>query len=234
MIYLPPDKKVKSPLSKYQPGMRFGKLVLLYKIYQPTKAKGSVSHAVCLCDCGVVKKIITTTLGANQNKSCGCASRADNAAAHKTHGHHGTSNYRRWRAMISRCSNPNVPEYKDYGGRGISVCERWMKYENFLADMGVPEPGMTIDRWPNNNGNYEPGNCRWATKKEQSRNTRKTRFIEIDGSRMAMVDAAARYSISESTLKFRLDKGWSAERACTTPVRGGQKQRAGSRASQGL
>jgi hypothetical protein len=87
------------------------------------------------------------------------------------HGMHATRTYKSWRSMINRCTNPNTPGYASYGGRGITVCDRWLIFEPFLADMGVRPEGRTLDRI-NNDGNYEPGNCRWATRFEQQRNKR--------------------------------------------------------------
>ena len=91
-----------------------------------------------------------------------------------THGHCSgyafTPEYRSWKTMIQRCTNANFPRFKDWGGRGIKVCERWLTFENFYADMGDRPAGKTLDRWPNHGGDYEPGNCRWATPKEQQAN----------------------------------------------------------------
>ena len=92
----------------------------------------------------------------------------------RTHGRSRTALYLRWQEMIQRCTNPKTAGWELYGGRGISVCGRWHKFENFLADMGEPPPGKTIDRI-NNDGNYEPGNCRWATQSEQNLNTRRSK-----------------------------------------------------------
>ena len=89
---------------------------------------------------------------------------------------HRSPTYRSWACMKQRCSNPDHPRYKDWGGRGISFCERWFTFENFLADMGARPEGTSLDRWPNNDGNYEPGNCRWATVDEQAETRRPQRM----------------------------------------------------------
>lgn len=121
--------------------------------------------------------------------------------------------------MLSRCTNPKTPAYKNYGGRGITVCDRWRHdYAAFRADMGPrPTPEMEIDRI-DNNGNYEPGNCRWATPKEQSRNQRRNRKIEHDGQSLVAVDWSEKTGIHDRSIKSRLRYGWTAEEALTTPV----------------
>lgn len=98
----------------------------------------------------------------------------------RTHGMSGSVEHQTWRRMLQRCRNQNRPEWKDYGGRGIAVCERWLKFENFFADMGERPPKRSLDRYPNNDGNYEPGNARWATAKEQANNRRKHTGQAID------------------------------------------------------
>lgn len=105
--------------------------------------------------------------------------------------------------MISRCTNPKHPSYFRYGGRGIVVCDRWLKFENFLADMGERPDGLTLERKDNNLG-YNPENCRWATKKEQSRNTSRTVFAEFCGERVPLIEIAERLGIKVATLHYRL------------------------------
>jgi hypothetical protein len=119
--------------------------------------------------------------------------------------------------MITRCRNPKHVFFGRYGGAGITVCERWLTYENFLADMGPRPPGLTIDRIKNERG-YEPGNCRWATRKEQQRNRKCCRYLELNGRRLLIQDWAQELGVNISTLSERLRKGWSVERTLTTPV----------------
>ena len=115
--------------------------------------------------------------------------------------------------MRNRCRCPTHPQYADYGGRVITVCERWNAFENFLADMGPrPSPKHSIDRI-DNNGNYEPGNCRWATRIEQMGNTRVTRFLTINGERFTLTEAAARFGVSRKLISSRLERGQSDHNA---------------------
>lgn len=126
--------------------------------------------------------------------------------------------YQVWADMKQRCLNPKVPQYHNYGGRGITVCDRWLSsFENFLIDMGEKPAGKSIDRI-NNDGNYEPGNCRWATSKEQRDNQRTTHLIEIQGVTKPLRDWARDYGIHETTIHGRLRRGWDIESAVKTPV----------------
>ena len=134
------------------------------------------------------------------------------------HGMSRTSTYRTWSHMKGRCSNPNEARYKDYGGRGIKVCERWMKFENFLEDMGEKPDNKTLDRI-DNDGDYCPENCRWATIDQQSRNTRRSKIMTYNGKTQPMIDWAEELGISYAVLKTRTRRGWTTERALGTPVR---------------
>jgi hypothetical protein len=122
-----------------------------------------------------------------------------------------------WRLMIRRCESPKDTSFKDYGGRGIKICERWHNFDNFYADMGVQPVGMQIDRI-DNNGNYEPGNVRWVTPPQQTRNKRNNVNLTFAGRTMCMQDWAAEVGISPPTLLTRLQRGWSVEQALTTPA----------------
>jgi len=121
--------------------------------------------------------------------------------------------------MKSRCNNPNNVSFDNYGGRGISVCGRWDKYQNFISDMGNrPTLKHTLDRI-DNDGNYEPSNCRWATRKEQQRNRRTNHIIEFNGESKNITDWSNDLGIKLTTLIGRLDRGWSIEKTLTTPVK---------------
>lgn len=120
--------------------------------------------------------------------------------------------YWAWQRMKQRCFDENTPEFKHYGGRGITVCERWLDFENFLSDMGERPKGMTVERI-NNDGDYESTNCRWATRREQAVNRSMTRWLTYGGERLCMKDWALRVGISLPLLKYRIDAGWPLERA---------------------
>lgn len=120
--------------------------------------------------------------------------------------------------MMTRYTNPKVKEYPDYGGRGIKVCERWHSFENFLTDMGERPPGMSIDRHPNNDGNYEPGNCRWATRTQQARNKRNSRLLTVNGVTRCVAEWAEIMGVRDSVIRDRLRGGWSEEDAVLKPL----------------
>lgn len=121
--------------------------------------------------------------------------------------------YTSWAGMKTRCNNPNSSHPKDYGGRGIRVCGRWLNsYANFIADMGPrPTPAHSLDRYPNNDGDYEPTNCRWATWAQQTRNKRNNVMIEIDGRKQCATDWAKEAGLGESTIRGRANSGWPVE-----------------------
>lgn len=129
-----------------------------------------------------------------------------------THGMRQTKIYTIWRGMRSRCQNPNVAAYPNYGGRGITVCPAWQSFENFYRDMGDPPAGFSLDR-VNNDLGYSPENCRWATRKEQSRNQRGLRLLTIDGVEKSMGEWAEISGLALSTIWARLKNGWSPQNA---------------------
>ena len=131
--------------------------------------------------------------------------------------------YAAWNAMRQRCRDPNSNSYHHYGGRGISVCERWdTSFANFFADMGErPSVKHSLDRYPNNNGNYEPGNCRWATRKQQHRNERRNTVVRFRGKRVALSEAAEMAGLSYQAVWRRINRlGWSIAKALSEPIRG--------------
>lgn len=143
-------------------GRRFGRL---HVITRADDIGPGNARWMCRCDCGNFIVVRSPHLSRGKTKSCGCF----REEMHRTHGRSQEREYRSWCSMKSRCTNPNSPSYRRYGGRGIKVCERWQSFENFYADMGQRPANKSIDRI-NNDGNYEPGNCRWADRLTQNRN----------------------------------------------------------------
>jgi hypothetical protein len=194
-------------------GQRFGRLVA---IRRAPAEHGQKPRWECICDCGKAHVGAASHLRRGGIKSCGCL-QVDNGRAKATHGHSRvgeiTPTYRTWVAMVERCTKPQHRSFANYGGRGIVVCLRWRKFENFLSDMGErPSPQYSIDRI-DPNGDYKPDNCRWATSREQGRNRRTNHVIEIDGERMTVIEAAERFGVKDVTIRARLRAGKSAAQA---------------------
>lgn len=190
-------------------GSRFGRWVV-------TEAS-SGPRTWCRCDCGTEKVVATKTLRSGKSRSCGCQRRDLNP--NLSHGGSYSPEYRAWRHMINRCTNPKVPCYERYGGRGIGVCERWRHdFAAFLTDVGPrPSPDHTLGRI-DNDGNYEPGNVRWETWSEQSRNRSNTTRIEANGETLTTSEWSERTGVPIALIHSRIRLGWEPARAVTTPV----------------
>lgn len=187
-------------------GRRFGRLVAT----APSARTDHRTRWKCLCDCGREIVIRADVLRSGAANSCGCARGNFLSQSNRRHGHSATPTYQVWINIVRRCTKPNVKFYRHYGGRGIRVCDRWLKFENFLEDMGVRPEGLSIERI-DNNGHYEPGNCRWASSKEQARNRRGTRFILLHGERLPLTAAAERMGVSPHSLRAKIRRGQPVE-----------------------
>lgn len=156
-------------------GQRFGKWTVVTR--DLARCRWGQSLWKCTCDCGNTRSVVAYSLRHGRSVNCGCMRREQVRARATTHGHTASPTYTAWANMIQRCKNARNKRFKDYGGRGIKVCDRWHGFTVFLADMGEKPPGLTLDRI-DNDGNYEPGNCRWATAAEQRANKRARRRRE--------------------------------------------------------
>jgi hypothetical protein len=213
-------------------GQRFGRLIVINQNIQRTLA-GAVRWD-CVCDCGEKTTVIGSSLIRCSTTSCGCyqkeirkvISKEAVRTANTTHGMRDSLEYNSWHSMIQRCTNTNDSSYKDYGGRGIQVCERWLNsFEVFYEDMGPrPSPDHTLDR-RENDGNYEKNNCKWSTRKEQVCNRRNNVFYEYKGNsytflQLTELDEVVNNNICSDTLNTRIRMlKWSVEKAVNTPVR---------------
>lgn len=199
-------------------GTRYGRWVVL--------RRSGMQYCICRCECGIEKEVLISNLRRGKSLSCGCLARelasfrSKNAATHgHTRDHSMTPEYRAWHSMKRRCTRPTSPEYANYGGRGIKVCERWINsFEAFLSDMGLrPSSIHSLERI-NNDGNYEPGNCKWATLKEQHRNTRRTARMTYRGETLSIAEWAERLGLQYATVNQRWHSWKDARRVIETPL----------------
>jgi hypothetical protein len=214
------------PVARNITGQRFGRLIALGPV-KVVKFPSGANHVhwLCQCDCGAQKVISSGKLTNGNTSSCGCLRRecyGRNKGGLK-HGRHNTPEYNAWRSMLKRCYLPATRHYENYGGRGIGVCERWRaSFEAFLSDMGErPSSAHSLDRHPNNDGDYEPENCRWATSSQQGRNRRTNRVVQAFGREAPLVSFFPEGSTSRAYDRClqRIKHGWDIERAISDPVK---------------
>lgn len=183
-------------------GKKFGYLSVLKEI----KEYGKPLYYECVCDCGNVKRVLGQRLRSGHTKSCGCLK---SNYKHAQSGKNRSPEYVAWGNMIQRCHNPQNNNYKFYGARGISVCDRWRSFELFLEDMGQkPDPTMTIER-KDVNGNYEPSNCIWETRRNQDRNKTSNNRIEYNGRSQIIKDWSEELNVKPPSIKWHLSQGKS-------------------------
>lgn len=192
-------------------GDRFGRWTVLRRV--PNRNEKRYWLCRCSCEKEIEREVSQSALRNGYSKSCGCLTVDATTERNLKHGMHYTPTHQSWTAMIARCHNPNTINYINYGGRGISVCERWRtSFDAFLEDMGERPEGMTLDRI-DNEGNYNPGNCRWATKREQFANRRVTRHLEAGGIKKPITEWAEELGVSPKVIKLRLERGWTPEQS---------------------
>lgn len=197
------------PLKDYA-GQRFGRLIAL-ELVERRESGSPIWRFVC--DCGKTKEAVVKNVAGGHVQSCGCLAREKLVARNTTHGfsHKHQSTYRSWKDMRGRCYNENDSDFSDYGGRGITVCERWSEFAEFIADMGPRPKGKTLDRI-DVNGNYEPENCRWADAKTQANNKRSNHLIEYHGETRTLMQWCDKFAIDPAKVRYRIKAGWAIDR----------------------
>lgn len=173
----------------------------------------------CICKCGEIRVIPGNSLRAGRNKSCGCLSQRFSSGKMSTHGMSHSRIYQIWRGMVARCSKSASGKTRRlYYDKGIRVCDRWMNFENFLEDMGIPMSHQSLDR-KNGNKGYDLENCRWADGKTQANNTSTNLIIALNGIAMTASQWSDKTGIKANTIVYRIRRGWCPERALEkTPI----------------
>ncbi len=199
-------------------GAKFGALTILCEA--PKRPQNANRRVSALCDCGNAKTFVLSEVLTGKIRSCGCLTKKTGQI---THGHtlrrKASPEYYSWASMLTRCTNPAVIAYQTYGARGVTVCDRWRMFSNFLEDMGKRPPDTSLDRI-DNNGGYSKENCRWASRKQQSENRRSTKFFEVNGQRMTLSDLSSQFGIAYNTLHARIVRfKWPIEIALTKKPR---------------
>ncbi len=197
-------------------GQHFDRLTV---IKRSCNSKNGHACWLCQCSCGQKRIVSSDSLKSERTKSCGCLSAEKTKRRFTKHGHTRSRTYESWQHMNQRCKNPNNQDYHNYGGRGIIICKRWEKFENFLEDMGERPAGTSLDKINNNHG-YCETNCRWSTPEQQNKNKRNNLYETYGGKTQLVTKWAKEYDISYHILwdrLYRLD--WSISKALTTPVR---------------
>jgi hypothetical protein len=200
---------------------RFGSLTAVRGVEAEPHLKTRRARWECRCDCGNVVRAFANNLLRGKHQGCGLHKGGNIAKTKTRHGKTGTQVYRAWRNMLNRCYNLRVKSYADYGAKGVTVCQAWRdSFDAFYRDMGEPPTSRhTIERLENARG-YEPGNCAWATRKQQNRNQTKTRHVTFRGETRPLPEWAEILGVPRVSLWQRLFKyGWDVERAFTAPAR---------------
>lgn len=196
-------------------GQVFGRLTVVQEAGIDTRGE---KLWMCECECGNVVNVLSSNLRTGHTKSCGCR-RSDKGVGNYRHGMFGTPLYKIWANMIQRCNNPDSTYYHRYGARGISVCDRWLKFENFYADMGENPKGFCLERI-NNDGDYCPENCEWVSPKEQARNRETSVDITYNGKTQCVAAWEEELGFKHGTLWMRLYKyKWPLEKAMVVPIK---------------
>ncbi len=193
---------------------RFGRLVVEKFLGRKLVSGVLRPFWLCKCDCGGFTESTSSNLIAGNSTSCGCK-KIEACLKRSTHGKSGTTEYEAWKKMRERCLNKNCKEYKHYGGRGIRICKRWDKFENFLADLGLKPKGYSLERKKVNDG-YKPSNCLWIPKTKQNRNRRDTIRLTYNNVTKTLVDWADELKIPYHRIRMRYYRGLSVEKILAT------------------